>query len=293
MRHKITTLPFLVAAVILFFVQSSASAQNYNITGTVTSSSTGEKLPGANIVLVGTTYGAATSKNGTYEINVPEGNYTVRCSYVGFATQTVTIDINKNTEVNFDLQESGLTLSVTVLADRATERQTPVAFTDIPKSQLQEQLGSQDIPMVLNTSPSIYATEQGGGAGDARINVRGFDQTNVTIMINGLEQNDMENGWLYWSDWAGLGDVTSSVQIQRGLSATTSAVPSIGGTINMITDPAEQNFGIQFKQEYGNGTFWKSTLTANSGLINDKFAFNLAVVRGFSDGIVDTTWNDA
>ena len=58
-------------------------------------------------------------------------------------------------------------------------------------------LGSQDIPMILNTTPSVYITQQGGGAG-ARINVRGFNQRNV-VMINGVPQNDMENGWVYWS----------------------------------------------------------------------------------------------
>ena len=47
-------------------------------------------------------------------------------------------------------------------------------------------LGSQDIPMSLNMTPSVYATGQGGGAGDARINVRGFNQRNVAVMINGV-----------------------------------------------------------------------------------------------------------
>ena len=55
-------------------------------------------------------------------------------------------------------------------------------------------LGSQDIPLALNTVPSVYATGQGGGAGDARINVRGFNQRNVAVMINGIPVNDMENG---------------------------------------------------------------------------------------------------
>ena len=96
-------------------------------------------------------------------------------------------------------------------------------------------LGSQDIPMILNTTPSVYATQQGGGAGDARINVRGFNQRNVAVMINGVPQNDMENGWVYWSNWDGVGDATSSIQMQRGLSAVNLATPSIGGTMNIIT----------------------------------------------------------
>ena len=293
MKIRSTIVSCLLAIVLLVFMPGQVFGQNHDITGTVTNASTGEKLPGANVILVGTNYGAATTTDGKYKITVPEGTYTVKCSFVGFASQTVDVNLTQNTEVNFALQEQALTLSVTVLADRATERKTPVAFTNVTKSQMQQQLGSQDIPMVLNTTPSVYATEQGGGSGDARINVRGFDQRNITIMINGLPQNDLENGWLYWSDWAGLGDATSNVQIQRGLSATTSVVPTIGGTINIITDPAQQNFGIRFKQEIGSDVFWKSTLTANSGLINNKFAFNVSLVRAVANGVVDKTWNDA
>ena len=56
-------------------------------------------------------------------------------------------------------------------------------------------------------------------------------------MINGVPQNDMENGWVYWSNWDGVGDATSSIQMQRGLSKVNLATPSIGGTMNIITDP--------------------------------------------------------
>ena len=121
--------------------------------------------------------------------------------------------------MNFALKNTNLLLCVTVISDRAKERETPVAFTNIDKRQMEFNLGSKDIPSVLNTAPSVFATGQGGGAGDARINVRGFNQRNVGVMINGIPINDMENGWVYWSNWDGLGDATSSIQIQRGLSA--------------------------------------------------------------------------
>ena len=85
-----------------------------------------------------------------------------------------------------------------VLASRADEK-TPVAYTNISKAEMEVRLGSQEIPMALNTTPSVYATQQGGGAGDARINVRGFNQRNVAVMINGVPQNDMENGWVFSS----------------------------------------------------------------------------------------------
>ena len=163
----------------------------------------------------------------------------------------------------------------------------------LDKEEMEVRLGSQDIPMILNTTPVVYATQQGGGAGDARINVRGFNQRNVAVMINGVPQNDMENGWVYWSNWDGVGDATSSIQMQRGLSAVNLATPSIGGTMNIITDPAAMEKGGKFKQEVGEGGFQKSTLTYNSGLINDKLAISGAIVRKTGDGFIDGTWTDA
>ena len=148
--------------------------------------------------------------------------------------------------------------------------------------------------MILNTTPSVYATQQGGGAGDARINIRGFNQRNIAVMINGVPQNDMENGWVYWSNWDGVGDTAVSIQVQRGLSAVNLATPSIGGTMNIITDPTSFEKGGKFKQEAGEGGFLKTTFNYNTGLIlNDKLALSGTIVRKTGDGIIDGTWTDA
>jgi hypothetical protein len=103
----------------------------------------------------------------------------------------------------------------------------------------------------------------------------------------------MENGWVYWSNWDGLGDVTSSIQIQRGLSATNLATPSIGGTVNIITDPTQQKAGVIYQNEIGTSGFSKNSLYANTGLINDKFALSFGGVRKVGDGYADKTWTDA
>ena len=88
-----------------------------------------------------------------------------------------------------------------VLASRAGDK-TAVAYSNVSKEEIALRLGSQDIPLALNTIPSVYSTNQGGGAGDARINVRGFNQRNVAVMINGIPVNDMEmagsTGQLGW-----------------------------------------------------------------------------------------------
>ena len=263
------------------------------VVGVVNSGS--EPLVGANVVVVGTDKGGVTDESGKYTINVgAKGIYTLTASFIGYSSLTLDVEVGDIVgTLNFDLEEDVLAMSaLEVLASRADEK-TPVAYTTIDKAEMEVRLGSQDIPMALNMTPSVYATQQGGGAGDARINVRGFNQRNVAVMINGVPQNDMENGWVYWSNWDGVGDATSSIQMQRGLSAVNLATPSIGGTMNIITDPAAQEKGGKFKQEVGEGGFLKSTLNYNSGLIGDKLALSGTVVRKTGDGFIDGTWTAA
>ncbi len=277
----------------LLFFSSVAFAQKYTVTGTVTDAANGEKLVGANVYVKGTTIGAASDANGVYKLTLDKGSYTIVCSYVGFERVESKVNVTNNMTLDFPMKEHEFSLSVTVLADRAKERETPVAFTNVDKKDMEFKLGSRDVPMVLNTTPSVYATQQGGGAGDARVNVRGFNQRNVAIMINGVPVNDMENGWVYWSNWDGVGDATSSIQVQRGLSAVNLATPSIGGTMNIVTDPTAAKPGYKLKQEFGNANFRKTTVSANTGLVNGKYAMSATIVRKTGDGFIDKTWTDA
>lgn len=265
-----------------------------SIKGIVSSKDDGSPLIGANVYLKGTSQGAATDEDGIYYINdVADGSYTIVCEYVGYEAQEQTIEVAGQIQIDFELVGFLTSSAINIVADRAVDRETPVAYTNVSKAKIQETLGSQDIPMVLNTTPNVYATQQGGGAGDARVNVRGFNQRNVAVMINGVPVNDMENGWVYWSNWDGVGDATSSIQMQRGLSAVNLATPSIGGTMNIITDPTALDPGVKLKQEYGSGTMLKTTFSASSGLIDGKYAVSATVVRKLGEGIVDKTWTDA
>jgi len=280
---------------VLVMVPALALAQG-TISGSVTDGTTGDALPGANVIVDGQPYGGASDLSGAFVIEgVPAGNYTVTASVIGYESVTMSAQVASGiaTTLNFALSSQALEMSaLEVLASRA-DANTPVAYSNVSKEQMEVRLGSQDIPLVLNTTPSVYATNQGGGAGDARINVRGFNQRNVAVMINGVPQNDMENGWVYWSNWDGVGDATSSIQMQRGLSAVNLATPSIGGTMNIITDPTKLASGGSFKQEAGSGSFLKTSVNYNTGLIADKFALSGTIVRKTGEGIVDKTWTDA
>ena len=146
-----------------------------------------QPLEGANIVVEGTDLGGVSDKDGAFSIEVTSGTYDVTASFIGYSSITKSVvveDVVSSVSFVLDINYLGLS-DVEVLASRASET-TPVAYTNVSKEEMEIRLGSQDIPMILNTTPSVYATQQGGGAGDARINIRGFNQRNVAVMINGV-----------------------------------------------------------------------------------------------------------
>ncbi len=151
------------------------------------------------------------------------------------------------------------------VADIAKDRKTPVAVSTIREAQIQEKLGNQEFPEILNTTPSVYTTKGGGGFGDGRINIRGFANENIAVMINGMPVNDMENGAVYWSNWAGLSDVTSTMQVQRGLGSSKLAIASVGGTINVLTRAADKKQGGKVSLGLANDGYFKTLFSYNTG----------------------------
>ena len=188
------------------------SAQT-TLTGKVTDANTGESLIGATIVY-GEGLGTATDFDGNYLLLFEEGLRSIQVSYVGYKAISQSVYIKGKSQILDFKLKTVLLNEVQVVADIARDRETPVALSTIPLKKISEELASQDIPMILNSTPGVYATQTGGGDGDARITIRGFNQRNVAVMIDGIPVNDMENGWVYWSNWFGLDAVTSNIQVQ-------------------------------------------------------------------------------
>ena len=173
--------------------------------------------------------------------------------------------------------------------DVAKERETPIAVSTITAREVQLKVGNMEFPEIMNKTPGVYATKQGGGYGDSRISLRGFDQRNTSFLINGQPVNDMENGWVYWSNWAGLTEVASGIQIQRGLGASKLAVPSVGGTVSIFTKSAERAKGGSFTQLLGNDGYSKSTMAYNTGLNENGWSTSLLLSKWSGNGYIYNT----
>lgn len=278
----------LFITAVLLSVYSIVFGQTGNINGMVTDAISQEELIGVNIQYA-SGKGTVTNVNGKYTVQLPYGSYTFKVSYVGYETIEKTVVLNKaDMEINFELKTKMLK-EVEVIGDLAKTRETPVAFSNVLPAVLEEELAAQDLPMILNRTPGVYATQQGGGDGDARINIRGFNQRNVAVMIDGIPVNDMENGWVYWSNWFGLDAVTRSIQVQRGLGASKLALPSIGGTMNIMTKGIESKKSISLKQELGEAGFTRTSLALNSGKLKGNWSLSFAGSYKQGNGWVDAT----
>jgi len=276
----------LFAAILLPFL---LIAQKCMIRGVVSDAGSGETLIGATI-LYDAGKGVITDMDGRYYIKVDPGTYHLKVSYVGYIPQEINVTAEKG-EITQDFNLKTPTLTeVEVVGDVAKTRETPVAFSTVRPIQIQEELANRDIPMILNKTPGVYATQQGGGDGDARINVRGFSQRNLAVMIDGIPVNDMENGWVYWSNWFGLDAVTRNIQVQRGLGASKLALPSVGGTMNIITKGIDANLGGGIKQDVGSDGYLRTSIGFTTGQLKYGWGITIAGSYKQGNGWVDNTW---
>jgi outer membrane receptor protein involved in Fe transport len=277
---------------LLFSVLANAQQDDLIIlSGKITDSENGDALIGA-AILVKTGVGTVADLDGNYTIKLPKGEYNLVVSMLGYTSFKQKIKLFTNKKLDIKLENSVLN-EVEIVANVAQVRETPVAFSSITSAKIQEELGGRDISMIANTTPGAYASAGGGGAGDSRVTIRGFSQNFVAVMVDGVPVNDMENGAVYWSNWAGLKDITKSMQIQRGLGATKLAVASVGGTMNFITNGIESKQQTVVKKEWGNNGYNLIGMSYNSGLINNKWGITLAGTYNESNGWAEQTWNKA
>ena len=276
----------------MFLTSATIFAQG-TLTGTVMDSETNGPLPGANVKVTGTNNGTMTDFDGNFSLEVGAAAGSIEITFVGYEKKTVKFTLKGEAtdlgEIVLSPDAGALDEVVITTYSLAIDRKTPVAVSTIKAQDIELKLSNKEFPEILQSTPGIYAHKQGGGFGDAELRLRGFDSENVAVMINGVPVNDMENGRVYWSNWAGLSDVTRTMQVQRGLGASKVAVPSIGGTINIVTKSTDAEKGGNVFTSTGNDGYLKVGGTVSTGQMENGFAATVAVSRTSGNGFVDGT----
>ncbi|AMM50324.1 TonB-dependent receptor [Rufibacter sp. DG15C] len=281
---KIKLQRILCVIPLLLLVFTTAFAQR-TIRGKVVDATTQESLPGASVSVKGSSEGVTTEVDGTFSLKTTAENVTLVINYIGYTQQEVAVSGSNAGTIKMKGVENNINEVLVTGASYAIERETPVAMSTVTSEVIVEKASQQEFPELLKSTPGVYATRgAGGGYGDSRINMRGFQSANIAVMINGIPVNDMESGRVFWSNWAGLTDVTRSMQTQRGLGASKVAVPSVGGTINILTKTTDAQKGGFVSQAIGNNNFSKTAFSLSSGLTEKGWSFSVAGSKTEGDG---------
>ena len=284
--RKVTTC--LLTLVISTLLSISAFAQK-TLTGQITDQEDGKPLPGAT-VRAGDIRGTTTDANGRFTLrNISDNIASLEISYIGY--QTVKLDaanISSEKPLEIKLQKSTFQADeVIVNATRVTDK-TGMAYTNVNAEALNKQNLGQDLPVLLNFTPSLVSTsDAGGGVGYTGIRIRGTDATRINVTVNGIPYNDAESQGVFWVNMPDFASSVSSIQIQRGVGTSTNGAGAFGATVNISTNQFRKEAYAELNNSYGSFNTFKNTIKIGSGLVKDKFTFDARLSRVSSDGYVD------
>jgi iron complex outermembrane recepter protein len=279
-------------AVMLLFASTRIFSQ-FNLQGKIMDEH-GDSLVGANILLKNTGIGTISGANGKFLLTaVKRGNYTLVVSFIGYEKyeQRLKVEGDLNLDIRLD-ETSILGDDIIVTATRAGSR-VPVAYTNLDKEQISVVNMGQDIPYLLAITPSFVSTsDAGAGVGYTGFRIRGTDANRINVTINGVPLNDAESHSVYWVDLPDFSSSLQSLQIQRGVGTSTNGAGAFGGSINMETSSNNNRPYAELSLAAGSFNTYKSTIRLGTGLLNERFNFDIRLSKITSDGYVDRGWSD-
>lgn len=265
-----------------------ASAQ-FSISGKITEKNSEKALRGAGISLVNSFFSAQSDASGNYSLtNLKAGNYTVRITFLGYQSIEQAVSIKDNAIINFQMSPNSLLADeILVRSTRASEN-SATTFRNLSKAELEKNNLGQDLPFLLNQTPSVVvSSDAGNGIGYTGIRIRGSDPTRLNVTINGIPYNDPESQGSYWVNMPDFVSSVDNIQIQRGVGTSTNGAGAFGGSLNIQTITRNDSAYAELNNSVGSYGTIKNTVNAGTGMINNKFSFDGRLSRISSDGYID------
>lgn len=277
---------FFSAAGLLLSLSSYAQ---YSLTGVVRDARTRQALTGATVQLAGTTQVAIADAFGRFGFyKLPAAEYVVTTTFLGYAEATEKVNLTADAELEIGLNETAvLTEAVVVSATRATDK-TPTTYTTVGTEKIRQQNFGQDLPILLNWTPSVVTTsDAGSGVGYTGIRIRGSDPTRINVTINGIPYNDSESLGTFWVNIPDAASSAQSIQIQRGVGTSTNGAGAFGASINVQTTTKNDDPYAEVINSFGSFNTRRHTLNFGTGLLNKHWVVDGRVSRILSDGFID------
>ena len=294
------TTTYLVSLIALLWLSATPAQAQFSISGTVSdvdeqSSSGGSILPSAAVTIEGTYIGTFTGADGTFRLtNLKPGPVSVRVSLLGYESQTQTLDLTQNVALlPVILRRAAIAVDEVVVSATRANQKSAIAYTDVTRRDLNKLNLGQDIPQLLNFTPSIVTTSDAGtGVGYTGIRIRGSDATRVNVTLNGIPYNDAESQGTFFVNMPDFASSVSSVQIQRGVGTSTNGAGAFGASVNIQTNKLETKPYAETNLSAGSFGTRKVNVLAGTGLLADRFVLDARLSKIESDGYIDRASSD-
>ncbi len=181
---------------------------------------------------------------------------------------------------------------VNVNAIKASKN-TPIAFTNVKKEEIQKSNLGQDLPTLISLTPSIVTTsDAGAGIGYSGFRIRGTDPSRINVTINGIPLNDSESQGVWWVNMPDFASSLDNIQIQRGVGTSTNGAAAFGASINLKTIGINKKAYARTNNSIGSYNTLKNNVELGTGLIKNNFSFDTRLSRINSDGYIDRASSD-
>jgi iron complex outermembrane receptor protein len=278
----------------LFMLFFGITAFAQNLQGTVQNEA-GELLPGVFIKIEGTNIHSVSGNDGAFLIEgLKKGTYHVSVSMIGYETQTQKITVfESDIFIKVVLIQSDIIADEVVITALRANDDTPIAFTNIEKEDIEKNNQGQDIPYLLNMTPSlVVSSDAGTGIGYTSMRIRGTDMTRINVTLDGIPLNDAESHGVFWVNMPDFASSVDNIQIQRGVGTSTNGAAAFGANINFVTNLIEKEAFTNIDLSAGSFNTQKYTLRSGTGLLKDRFIFDARLSKIHSDGFVDRARTD-
>jgi iron complex outermembrane recepter protein len=271
----------------LFSVPLVTTAQN-DINGKVVDEQN-LPLPGVRVSIKQTYLRTLTNSDGNFTFkNMKSDQQVLLFEFSGYESKEIPINPSANEEVIISLTPTTQLIDeVLVLHVKADER-TPSTYTTLNDGELDKRNFGQDIPYLLQMTPSTVVTsDAGAGVGYTGIRIRGVDPTRTNVTINGVPINDSESHGVFWVNMPDFASSAGSIQVQRGVGTSNNGAAAFGASINISTDEMSKTAYGELDNAYGSFNTWRNTIKAGTGLLNNRFALEARLSNISSDGYID------
>lgn len=259
------------------------------LTGRVTDTFTGAGIPDVEIIETHSDILYHTDNQGFFNLNISSEKGTLVFTKEGYYEKKIAFKQSQKLGNISMIAESILLDEVAIHTENLKNKVSPILTQNIPVNQFKEQVSHGELVTGLKSIPSVYITGQGGGSGDSKITIRGFDPAQTTVLINNISVNDMETGWVYWSNWSALSDVANTIDVQTGMGNKNIPLSTFGGTISINTFQDNKHSFSDFKTVFGNNLNLQTSILHHMYNAKNKSSFTAFLGRNSTDGRIEGT----